>query len=299
VEGGSGTAKRFSCPYHAWTYDTQGDLVGLFRERQFGEVDHQCFGLTPLTVAERAGIVWGIVSPRHTMDIDAFLGEFGELLGFLHLGEMHHYGRRELDGPNWKVAFDGYTDIYHLPILHRRSFGEDISPDAVFQPLGAHQRITGPRQGWLDLLDQPEDEWPMRVLTSGLWSIFPHGSIAGFNVNGEILYQIARIFPGDTPETSVSHLDYLSFLPPTEENLEAIERQIEFLVHVVRDEDYSTGLGIQRTVRTGAKTEFVFGRNEAGAQHVHGWIDRVLDTPDDGLDDLFRSARIPVPVAGA
>jgi hypothetical protein len=69
----------------------------------------------------------------------------------------------------------------------------------------------------------------------------------------------------------------------------AIDKQIAFLEMVVRDEDYATGLKIQRTVMTGAKTEFVFGRNEGGAQYVHGWIDAILDTPNEDLSDLFRS----------
>ena len=43
-----------------------------------------------------------------------------------------------------------------------------------------------------------------------------------------------------------------------------------------------------RNVKTGAKKEFVFGRNEGGAQYVHGWIDEILATPDEGLSDLFR-----------
>jgi hypothetical protein len=292
VEEGSGVSRRFACPYHAWTFNESGELVGVFREAEFGELDHSCFGLTELTVAERAGIVWGVVSPKHTADVDAFLGEFGELLEYLEFSKMHHYGRRELVGPNWKVAFDGYTDIYHLPVLHRESFGADTSPQGLFHPLGPHQRITGPRGAWLKLVDLPEDQWPLPMLLGGIWSIFPHGSIAGFDLgNGETLWQVARIFPGADPESSISHMDYLSFAEPTEENLALIDEKIKFLVHVVGDEDYATGLGIQKTVRTGAKTEFVFGRNEGGAQHVHGWIDKVLDSPDDQLDDLFRRSR--------
>ena len=291
VDEGSGTARRFTCPYHAWTFDGRGELVGVFREQSFGDIDHACHGLTRLPVAERAGIVWGIVSPEQSVDIDVFLGEFGTLLGHLRFDEMHHYGRRELVGPNWKVAFDGYTDFYHLPVLHRRTFGEDISPDGIFHFMGPHQRITGPQTRWRDLVDTPEDQWSMRTLTSGVWSIFPHGSIAGFDLEGQVLWQIARIFPGATPEESVSHLDYLSPGEPTEAFRAAVDAQIDFLVHVVRDEDYATGLNIQRTVRTGAKQEFVFGRNEGGAQHVHGWLDTVLATPDEALDDLFRAGR--------
>ena len=42
-----------------------------------------------------------------------------------------------------------------------------------------------------------------------------------------------------------------------------------FLEHVVRDEDYYTGNRIQKAVKTGAKSEFLFGRNEWGGQRFH------------------------------
>ncbi len=96
------------------------------------------------------------------------------------------------------------------------------------------------------------------------------------------------IFPGDSADESITYLDFVSTAPKTDEYVEIIEKQIAFLEHVVRDEDYATGLKIQRTVKTGAKKEFVFGRNEGGAQYVHGWIDAILDTPDAELSDLFR-----------
>lgn len=123
-------------------------------------------------------------------------------------------------------------------MLHRESFGADMSPQGVFHRLGPHQRITGPRGGWLKLVGIPEDNWPLPMLLGGIWSIFPHGSIAGFDLgNGDTLWQVARIFPGADPESSISHMDYLSFAEPTEENLAPIDDKIKFLVHGVGDED--------------------------------------------------------------
>ena len=289
VDEGIGTARRFTCPYHAWSYDQRGELVGVFREQQVGDLDKSCLGLTRLPTLERGGLIWCVLRPNATVDINGFLGEYGELLDHLRLADMHHYGTRVLAGPNWKVAFDGYVDFYHLPILHKNTFGEGMSPDAVFHQFGPHQRITTPRQDWQRLAALPDHQWPISDLTGGVWSTFPDGSIAGFDLGGEKVYQVARIFPGQTPEESVSHLDFVSLGEPTEEFRLTVDKQIDFLVGVVRDEDYATGLKIQRTVRTGAKHEFVFGRNEGGAQHVHRWIDAVLVTPDDELDELFRA----------
>jgi nitrite reductase/ring-hydroxylating ferredoxin subunit len=288
VDEGVGVSRRFTCPYHAWSYNPAGDLVGLFKHADFGDIDMSCHGLTSLPVLERSGLIWAILSPHSTLDMEPFVGEFADLIQYHRLAEMHHYGTRILAGPNWKVAFDGYVDFYHLPILHKSTFGPDMSPDAMFHPIGPHQRITGPRAIWSRLEELPEDQWEMEDLTGGVWSIFPHGSIAGFDVGGERFYQVARLFPGASPGESVTHLDFVSLAEPTDEYRLLADKQIDFLIDVVRDEDYATGLRIQHALRTGTKQELVFGRNEGGAQHVHGWIDKVLAAPDDQLADLFR-----------
>jgi carnitine monooxygenase subunit len=288
VDEGVGAARRFTCPYHAWTYNPGGDLVGLFKHADFGDLDMSCHGLTPLPVVERSGLIWVILAPDSTLDMEPFVGEFADLIQYHRLSEMHHYGKRILAGPNWKIAFDGYVDFYHLPILHKNTFGPDMSPDAMFHPIGPHQRITGPRAIWSRLDDIPEDEWEMDDLTGGVWSVFPHGSIAGFDVGEHRFYQIARLFPGETPGESVTHLDFVSLAEPTEEYRLLADKQIDFLIDVVRDEDYATGKRIQHALRTGIKKELMFGRNEGGAQHVHRWIDKVLGASDAELVDLFR-----------
>ena len=62
---------------------------------------------------------------------------------------------------------------------------------------------------------------------------------------------------------------------------------MKFLEHVVRDEDYFVGNLIQKSVKTGAKPEFLFGRNEAGGQRFHQWVNALLNTEDDQLPGLF------------
>ncbi len=297
VEDGGGNSRRFTCPYHGWSYDCAGKLVGIFREADFGEIDRAGLGLVELPCAERAGIVWVNLSPNPNesrpttvpaVDIDTFLGGYDGVLDFLGLAGMVHHGRRVLNGPNWKVAFDGYVDFYHLPQLHRNTFGEATSPDAVFHRFGPHQRIAAPSEKAAKLADVAEDEWAIEDMIGGVWSIFPHGSIAGFRVGKTRLYQVARIFPGADPESSITHLDFVS--PEQSEDPEfasLVDKQIDFLLSVVRDEDYYTGLKIQRSLRSGARKELLFGRNEGGNQHVHGWLDRVLATSDQDLPALF------------
>jgi len=285
---GAGTARRFSCPYHAWTYDQQGDLVGIYRREDFGEVDTSCLGLTALPVEERAGLVWVTLTPRPVLDPDAFFAGYDELLGACGFAGMNHLASRRLVGPNWKVAFDGYVDFYHLPILHKDTFGPAFPSEAVFHRVGSHQRVTVPRGPWESLETLPHGEWPDALLTSGVWSVFPHASIAGFALGDHMIYQVAQIFPGTNADESITHLDFITTAPLTDEYVARANKQIDFLERVVRDEDYATGLGIQRALKTGTRQAVVFGRNEPGAQYVHGWIDEILRTPDEGLTDLFR-----------
>ena len=55
VDEGVGEARRFACPYHNWVYDQQGDLVGMFKQDDFGSVDTSCLSLTSLAVNEQIG----------------------------------------------------------------------------------------------------------------------------------------------------------------------------------------------------------------------------------------------------
>ena len=289
VDPGIGTARRFACPYHNWTYNQEGDLVGVFKQDDFGQLDTSCLGITQLPIAERAGLIWVTLSPDSKLDFDAFFAGYDEMLEFCDFASMNHFGTRILAGPNWKISFDGYVDFYHLPILHKNTFGPDMSPDALFHRVGPHQRVTGPRGNWAKLEGRPTSEWPDSVLTGGVWSVFPHGSIAGFEIEGHKIYQVARVFPGATADESVTYLDFISTAPKTDEFIAAANKQIAFLENVVRDEDYATGLKIQRTVKTGAKKVLHFGRNEGGAQYVHGWLDALLVTADEDLNELFRN----------
>ena len=60
-----------------------------------------------------------------------------------------------------------------------------------------------------------------------------------------------------------------------EQRAQAVD-QAGFVEGVVRDEDYATGLGIQRALASGAKRSVLFGRNEGGGQRFHRTLDRYI-----------------------
>ena len=275
VDDGIGTARRHSCPYHNWTYDSEGDLVGVTDREFFGDIDTACMGLTPLPVAERAGLIFVIITPGATMDIDAHLCGYDTVLDFFGFSDRHLVSSRSIEGPNWKIAYDGYLDFYHLPFLHRKTFGTEISNKPIYYSWGPHQRMTSPDPSLLALRNLPDTEWNMDHICGGVWTIFPHISFAGGNGGG----LISQLFPGRTPGSSVTVQNYFVAAEPSDEVRADAVSKADFLEMVVRDEDYFTGLRLQRALASGAKTHVLFGRNEGGGQRFHETVDRYLDQP--------------------
>ena len=289
MKAGTGNAKRFTCPYHAWSYDQSGTLIGVYSERDFGAVDRSCNSLIELPAAERAGLIWVMINPNASLDIDAFLSGYGEILNHFDFANWHFFESRVLKGPNWKVAYDGYLDLYHLPILHKDTFGGDFPNQALYYAWGPHQRVSSPDPslGQYENLAEASDAH----LMSGVWTIFPHVSIAGFDGGGRGV-MISQLFPGETPLESYTVQNYLMEKPPADEEIaQTAHEQFKFLEYVVREEDYATGLRQQKALLTGAMPHVQFGRNEGGGQRFHHWVDWLLETDDQALPSLFQNGR--------
>ncbi len=288
VAEGTGKARRFSCPYHAWTYDAQGALVGILAPDDFGEVDRACHGLTALPTHERAGLVWVGLRPDLDLDFGGFLAGYDALLERFGFETWHVFGQREVAGPNWKIAYDGYLDLYHLPILHKDTFGPDFPNRPLYTAWGPHQRMDGPNPSHAKLEGTPEADWPEARLLTGVWTIFPHVSIATFETGGRAVL-VSQLFPGETVGTSITRQTYLMERAPADDERAGAEQMFELLGHVVREEDYATGLRQQRALATGALDEVLFGRNEGGGQRFHAWVERLLEADDEDLDAAFAA----------
>ncbi len=283
----SGNTRRFVCPYHAWSYDENGALAGVYARADFGEIDPACHGLVRLPAAERAGLIWVMLSPREAVDIDTFLCGYDRVLAEFGFEGWHVFARRSVAGPNWKIAYDGYLDFYHLPILHKATFGGGLPNRALYDAYGPHQRVSFPNPGLLRFEDLPEEQWATQELLSGVWTIFPHISIATFDVGARGVL-LSQLFPGATPLESVTVQSYVLEREPDESGRAAAEKMFELLGYVVREEDYATGLRQQRALATGARPEVLFGRNEGGGQRFHRFLDRVLELDDAGLAAELR-----------
>jgi len=122
-----GTAKEFVCPYHQWTYDLDGKLLGLpFRRGYKGQggmpadFEPAAHGLETLSVACRNGVVFAsFAQPNETLETylgPKMLGYFDRVFDGRPL-EVLGYMRQRIPS-NWKLMMENIKDPYHASLLH-------------------------------------------------------------------------------------------------------------------------------------------------------------------------------------
>jgi phenylpropionate dioxygenase-like ring-hydroxylating dioxygenase large terminal subunit len=289
VAQGCGTARVFSCPYHAWTYDLSGALRGIPDERCFPEVRGGRPSLTELPLCEKHGLVWVIATPRQdgstSFDIDPWLGGLGPQLASFGFESWHFHENRLIpEAMNWKILVDTFHEGYHIGFLHRESLKTILHGNvADFAAFGFNHRLTFPRKKLERLRDEPEQSWDLIWNTTIIYSLFPNSLLM---LQGDHV-ELARIFPRDgRVDRAMMDLGlYVPRAPATDEERTHWNKNMQLVLDVVTGEDFPAGRTIQIGLPSGAQTHTVFGRNEPALIHYHRSMQVAL-----GADDQTRTA---------
>ena len=273
-----GHQTRFSCPYHAWTYSNKGELIGVYGEDSFGEVDRASMGLAELPCDERSGVIFACLTPGEPLDLDNWLGEFAEKLAHQNLEHWHLYTERFLSGAGWKATLDGYLEVYHHDSVHGKTVGPyTVGNLLVHDTWGAHQRMVIARKDITELNKTAPENWEapesyIRVVHS----VFPNLSISAI-LGGQCL--IGFVYPGETSTTTVTRQLILSAeAPATDEEKATIESFSQMTLQAVKDEDYALVATVQGALHAGANDSFLIGKNEPAVQHYHRSIASICGT---------------------
>jgi phenylpropionate dioxygenase-like ring-hydroxylating dioxygenase large terminal subunit len=180
-----------------------------------------------------------VLTPGAELDADAWLDGMADALALMRLDELHRYDvTTELEGPNWKVAADGYVDGYHLGYLHKNSIGvRSITNRNTFDFYGPHVRVGFATKGLTEQRHLPPEQWSLPDAMGLVHFLFPNVSMAG-SATGAVM--VSRLLPGPTPDRSKT-VQYQYFRKPLDgpDDIAMAEERRLLYARVVADEDYS------------------------------------------------------------
>lgn len=124
VEGHGSCGRKLVCPYHAWTYDTQGKVVGAGhmggRDPAF---DKKQYRLNEIRTEIWEGWIYVTLNP----DAPSVASLLEPLLPVVQPYQMAGYipvlQEDHTWATNWKLLNENFMEGYHLPVAHKATVG--------------------------------------------------------------------------------------------------------------------------------------------------------------------------------
>jgi phenylpropionate dioxygenase-like ring-hydroxylating dioxygenase large terminal subunit len=273
-----GKAKKgrlFACPYHGWTYDLEGKLIGVpFGKEGFDGIDRDTLGLRPLDVQEKHGMIFVMPNPDLTFDIDEVLSGIQERLSGFGFEDHYYLGaKRVFTDFSWKLNMDTFHEYYHFEFLHPNTIATmAYSNTAHYKQYGRNHSMGSPALAINELKDIPEAQWKPRKYSSYVNYIFPNTVI--FVVEDH--FQTWRVYPIAPDRSVVYHSMFLPEEPATPELRQHYEEYFQMINDVAVGEDYSLVDKVNRGLKAGIARKVLIGRNEPGVQNMHRQLHDVL-----------------------
>ncbi len=275
VDEQQGCKRRFSCPYHAWTWDNRGELVGVPHERQgFPELDRSELGLRRLGCSEKHGWIWVWGCSEEAPDVDDCLAGLADDLDWFDTSNYRIvHSHESVCSANWKILVEGGIEAYHFRVTHRNTIAPHFLDNlSSYERFGPHMRSILAKRSLTELADQPEEAWRLRDHAQVLYSIFPTNQ---FLVQSDHFAWIQM-----EPLSATSTRIRLNTLAPSDR----LERE-EDLAHWAKNhditqttlaEDFDIGESIQAGLESGANEHLTFGRFEGALAAFNREVERQL-----------------------
>ncbi len=288
VETGSrGRKTIFSCPFHAWSYSSAGDLVAVPKEDHFGDLDKSCLGLVQLPAKEAHGLLWVHPNPEGEIDVDALLGKaLADELDAWKLSESSFEGTDCYPHKmNWKLAIDTFGETYHFNVLHKDTLAETTYGNVqMYDTFERNHRMMLCSKAIDQFRNQPMESWDVLTATIPVYYLFPNTQLI-FTEVGPVL---VRVYPnGPDPDDSYSQISFyirpevraIMNDPTFDQGPISISERLKGFGEVIRDEDYVAAASSHVGMQSGAIPYVIYGRNEPALHHYHNTYRDALGMP--------------------
>ncbi len=197
----AGCAKRFTCPYHGWTYGLDGRLVGVPGKSDFPGLDMEAHGLAAVELEVWKGFIFVRLSDAEP-SVATMMAPYEELITPYRLEDLRALGRVTLRprAVNWKNVADNYSDGLHIAVAHpglTRLFGRSYGVET-------NEYVD---RMWGVLAEQPSAKWSERMYRR----VLPQVDHLREEAQRQWLY--FKLWPNVAFDIYPDQIDFMQFLP--------------------------------------------------------------------------------------
>jgi phenylpropionate dioxygenase-like ring-hydroxylating dioxygenase large terminal subunit len=139
-----GQLARFVCGYHAWSYDLQGNLIGVTQGRDFKDLDKCSNGLLIVRCEVWDGWIF-INCDASASPLMEEVAPVAKQLSSFAMEKLSIRAKRTYKvACNWKATMDAFMEAYHVNVVHPKTLAPMIDPNALAIDLfaGGHSRMV-------------------------------------------------------------------------------------------------------------------------------------------------------------
>jgi len=266
---------RITCPFHAWSFDLQGKLLGLPRAEVFPTLEKSEMGLRRLHNKEAGGIIWVGLDPNYEVDFSEAINQLADDFNAFGLKDMHVYRRKTYDlAANWKIMIETFLETYHVPPLHKNTVAPHFAEvPTIIDYLGLHSRQTTGRSHFKKAEANLDIDEMFKSITHA-YQIFPTAVL----VTSPYHINFITMMPRAANRTMVECYMVTKGPPETDKAKELFDRTFEFnMTSVFGEEDFWAATQVQAGLESGALDFVSFGGLENALTSLHEAINSYVD----------------------
>ncbi len=264
---GAGSTRLIVCPYHAWSYRSDGTLANARNTGTSPEFRACDFSLKPVRVEVFLGMVFVNCDPDAEPFGEMMDGLEEEILSYVpDAGSLVYSDRRQYSvASNWKVIMDNFLECYHCHVAHR-DFVDLVNMDAY---------STQTHRWWSSHcsrgpVNSDSSAYKVRAgvdFSYAAWFIWPN--ITLWAMPGEPNLSVLQMNPDGVEQT----LEFLDVFTTSPELSNEMQDACRYLDDVLQPEDIGLCESVQRGLKSIGYNQGRFivddGRSELSEHGVH------------------------------